>query len=124
MEMNDKDGNVNGVNGTHAMSEGVTPGRVTGGQQPAPGRYPATARAKWSKDLNKLVMKCYIKSNPGTRGYRKRMTAIWREIGEFEISEQRLADQARAIKVNSWLSDIEIEELKREVESRGVVCDE
>ena len=47
MEMNKKDGNVNGVNGTHATSEGVTPGRVTGGQQPAPGRYPATARAKW-----------------------------------------------------------------------------
>ena len=69
-------------------------------------------------------MKCYIKSNPGTRGYRKRMTAIWREIGEFEVSEQRLADQARAIKLNGWLSDIEIEELKREVDSRGVVCDE
>ena len=122
--MNKKDGNVNGVNGTHATSEGVTPGRVTGGEQPAPGRYPATARAKWSKDLNKLVMKCYIKSNPGTRGYRKRMTAIWREIGEFEVSDQRLADQARTFKVNGWLSDIEIEELKREVDSRGVVCDE
>ena len=34
--------------------------------------------------------------------------------GGFEISEQRLADQARAIKVNGWLSDIEIEQLKRE----------
>ena len=51
--MNEKDGNVNGVNETHATSEGVTPGRVTGGQQPAPGRYPATARAKWSKILSK-----------------------------------------------------------------------
>lgn len=44
------------------------------------------------------------------------MTGVWREIGEFEISEQRLADQARGIKVNDWLSDIKIEELKREVE--------
>ena len=120
--MSDKDRDVNGVNGTQATSEGVTSGRVAGGQQP--GRYPNTARTKWSKDLNKLVMKCYIKSNPGTRGYRKRMFAISREVGEFEINEQRLADQARAIKINGWLSDIEIEELKREVDNEGEDCEE
>ena len=124
MRMNDKDRDVNGVNGTQGTSEGVTPGRVAGGQQPAPGRYPNTARTKWSKDLNKLLMKCYIKSNPGTRGYRKRMFAIWMEFGEFEINEQRLADQARAIKINGWLSDIEIEELKREVDNEGEDCEE
>ena len=64
MEMNEKDENVNGLDGTQATSESFTPSRVTGGQQPAPGRYPATAGAKGSKDLNDLVMKCYIKSNP------------------------------------------------------------
>ena len=122
MEMNKKDGNVNGVNGTHATSEGVTPGRVTGGQQPAPGRYPATARAKMVQGFEQTCYEVLHQEQP--RGYRKRMTAIWREIGEFEVSEQRLADQARASKVNGWLSDIEIEELKREVDSRGVVCDE
>ena len=50
-----------------------------------------------SKDLKKLTMKCFNKSNSGTRGYRKRMYAVWREVGESEVSEQRFADQARAI---------------------------
>ena len=51
---------------------------------------------------------------PGIRGYRKQLISKWKEKGGFETSEQRLADQARAIKVNRWLSEIEIEELKRE----------
>ena len=29
----------NGVNGTEVFDEGASPGRVAGGQQPAPGRY-------------------------------------------------------------------------------------
>ena len=70
MEMNDKDTHDNGVNGIRATSEGATPSRVSGEQQPAPGRYPATVRAKWSEELNRLVMKCYIRSNPGSRGGR------------------------------------------------------
>ena len=41
--MNYEDRNVNGVNGTQASREGVTPGRVPGVQQPAPCRYSATA---------------------------------------------------------------------------------
>ena len=69
-------------------------------------------------------MKCYIKSNPGTRGYKKRVFAIWREVGEFEITEQRLADQAGASKINGWFSDIEIEEMKREVDNEGEDCEE
>ena len=69
--MNNKDRHDSSVNGTRAASEGVTPGRVSGEQQPAPGRYPAPARTKWSKELNRLVMKSYIRSNPGTRGYRR-----------------------------------------------------
>lgn len=31
----------------------------------------------------------------------------------FETSKQRLADQARVFKVSGWLSEMEIEELKR-----------
>ena len=43
------------------------------------------------------------------------MMAIWAEIGVFEVSEQRLADQAREIKMNGWLSDVEIAEIKRKI---------
>ena len=38
----------------------------------------------------------------------------------FEISDQRLADQARAIKLNEWLSEVELEEIRREVSRGGV----
>ena len=36
-------------------------------------------------------------------------------IGVFEVTEQRLADQARMIRVNVWLSAVELEEIRREV---------
>ena len=43
---------------------------------------------------------------------RKRMI-IWRETGTFEITEQRLVDQARVIRTNEWLSEMELEEIMR-----------
>ena len=74
------------------------------------------AKIKWTKALNKIVMKCYLKSDPSVRGYRRRMHDIWKEIGLFELSEQNLVGQARVIRTNEWLSSIEVEELKREIE--------
>ena len=38
---------------------------------------------------------------------------IWRETGTFEITEQRLVDQARVIRTNEWLSEVELEEIMR-----------
>ena len=67
----------NGVNGTGVFDEGASPGRVAGGQQPAPGRYPATAaqesgsrkrRRKWSIGENRVLMECCFKSIPEKRG--------------------------------------------------------
>ena len=60
-------------------------------------------------------MKCFYMSNPIKSGYRKRMFGFWKEMGVFEIPEQRLADQARVIKLNEWLSEVELEEIRREV---------
>ena len=92
--------NHNGVNETGTDGEGLSPGRDVGGLQPAPGRHPATARDNWTKEINKLVIRCFFQSEPMRRGYRKRMLAIWREIGVFDVTEQRLADQSRAIRTN------------------------
>ena len=39
--------------------------------------------------------------------------------GFFEISEQRLVQQARAIKLNEWLSEVELEEIRTEM-SQGI----
>ena len=39
------------------------------------------------------------------------MVAIWREIGE--ITEQRVVDQARIIRTNEWLTEVELEEIRK-----------
>ena len=43
------------------------------------------------------------------------MFGIWKETYVFEITEQRLANQARMIRVNEWLSAVELEEIRRKV---------
>ena len=56
------------------------------------------------------------------RIHEEKYMALWNDIGVYKISQQRLADQARAIKHNGWLSDVEIEEIKRNIaaeEMRG-----
>ena len=54
-------------------------------------------------------------SEPKIRGYRKRMLSLWQQKGMFWVSEQRLVDQANAIRRNSWMTELEIEELERKV---------
>ena len=117
-EMSNHEIEDNGVNGagTH-QGEGVAPGRQ-GVPDPAPaGRHHATGRTnqrmKWDKKVNKIVIECWIRSEPTKRKYRQRMKQIWDEIGVFSTTEQRLADQARQIRVNKWLTEMEIEEIKR-----------
>ena len=44
-------------------------------------------------------------------GYRKRMLSLWLQKGMFWVSEQRLIDQANAIRRNGWMTDLEIVEL-------------
>ena len=68
---------------------------------------------RWTNEVNKLVMRCFYQSDPTRRGYRKRMIAIWREIGTFEITEQRLVAPPRVIRTNEWLTKVELEEKKR-----------
>ena len=87
-------------------------------QQRRPGRYPATVgvtRRKWTQRENEKVMECYLRSQPEKRGYRKRMINIWKDNDMFEVSEQRLVDQLRQIKEKKWLSHLEIERIKRNV---------
>ena len=44
----------------------------------------------------------------------------------FESTEQRVCDQVRAIRKNGWLSELELEAIKRQVEneSQGGLCRE
>ena len=108
--------NPNDVNDTGAFSEGVASGRCPVDQQRRPGRHPATAeqrqkRLGWSKEDNRRLFECYIRSEPERRGYRKRMRDLWiaRNTNEElnKVSEQRLADQVRQIKIKKWLENVE-----------------
>ena len=47
------------------------------------------------------------------------MKKIWNEIGVFLVTEQKLADQARQIRTNKWLTDMEIKEIKRKLEQKN-----
>ena len=121
-EMSNQNFENNGVNGTRSLGEGSWPGRCFLVQQREPGRHQVTARMKWNKEVNKVVMECFYRSKPfdeegkPVRGYRQRMFREWRDRGLFESTEQRVCDQARAIRKNGWLSQLELETIKRQVE--------
>ena len=112
----------NGVNGTRPLGEGSSPGRCFLVQQPEPGRHQVTVRMKWNKEVNKAVMECFYRSKPfdeeekSVRGIRQRMFREWRARRLFESTEQRVCDQARAISKNGWLSQLELEAIKRQLE--------
>ena len=67
-------------------------------------------------------MECYYRSNPldkygvPPKGYRQRMYMEWLERGTFgDAAEQRTCDQARAIRKNGWLTEIELDMIKRRI---------
>ena len=45
------------------------------------------ARRTWNKEVNKLVMKCYLMSEPFKRGNRRKAYGLWQDI--IETTEQR-----------------------------------
>ena len=89
------------MSGPGETGEATSPGRCPTVGQGWPGRHPATAKMKWSRNI--AVMECYYLSKPvdessrPLRRYRQRMHAVWKERGLKKITEQRLSDQARVI---------------------------
>ena len=70
-------------------------------------------------------MEWFLLSEPKIRGYRKRMLSLWLQKGMFWVPEQRLVDQANTIRGNSWMTELEIEELERKVTgSDSVIVEE
>ena len=119
----------NDVNGTGTSCEGVSSGRCPVDEQRRPDRHHATARKSWNREVNIAVMECYFLSKPmdeegkPLRGYRRRMHAIWKERCQMVVTEQRLCDQARMIRKNGWLTNLELEEIKRRV-LKDNICNE
>ena len=73
----------------------------------------------------KIVMECYLLSEPKIRGYKKGMLSLRPKKDMFWVSGQRLFDQANTIRRNSWMTGLEIEELERKVTgSDSVIVEE
>ena len=106
---------TNYVNGSRLAEQGPSSGRCS--RQGNNGHHHAnpviSKRRKRSSQENKIVMECYLLSEPKVRGYRKRMLSLWLNKGMLWVSEQRLVDQANTIRRNSWMTGLEIEELER-----------
>ena len=66
-------------------------------------------------------MECYCLSKPvdendrPVRGYHQRTFKKWQERGMFDSMEQSACEQARAIRRNGWLTNDELEVIKRRV---------
>ena len=52
------------------------------------------------------------------------MMQEWKEHGAFEITEQRLCHQARGIRKNGWLSDLELENIRRMIDAESEIVNE
>ena len=70
-------------------------------------------------------MKCFFRSQPFDDdgkpiiGYRQRMMQEMKEHGVFEITEQRLCDEARAIRKNGWVTDLEVQNTRRMIDAEN-----
>ena len=94
------------MNRTRPSGEGSSPSMCFLVQQPEPGRHQVTARIKWNKEVNKVVMECFYRSKPfdeegkPVRGYRQTMFGEWRDRELFKSTQQRVCDQAWEIRKN------------------------
>ena len=115
------------VNRSRLTEQGTSSGRCS--RQGKIGRHHANPvisnRRKSTSQKNKIVMECYLLSEPKIWGYRKRMLSLWLQKAMFWVSEQRLVDQANTICRNSCMTEFEIEELERKLtRSDSVVVEE
>ena len=116
------------MNGTGTPCQSPSPGRCPPAQERGHGRYTVTPRMKWNKEGNKVVIECFYRSRPfdeegkSIREYRNKIFREWRERGMFESTERLVHDHANAIRNNDWLSELELDAIKRQVEceSQGV----
>ena len=63
-EMSNQNFENNGVNRTRPLRKGSLPRRYLLVQLQESGCHQATARMKWNKEVNKVVMECFYRSKP------------------------------------------------------------
>ena len=60
-----------------------------------------------------LLSRSFFEEGKPIRGFRKRMHNIWKERQGLKVTEQRLCDQARMIRMNGWLAELEMNAIKK-----------
>ena len=107
----------NRVNGKGNNVETALPSRCPTVQQGGPSCNPATAshqstsRTSWTKELNKIEMKCCHLFKIKPKKTKECLLKFRNDTGIFQMSEQKLVGQALAIKNNGWISEMEMVEL-------------
>ena len=88
-------------------------------QQPTNQTNKKQKRMKWTHEMNSLIMREYYRSTKletNMTDYRQQMyRAFKNQYPEIDITEQRIADQRRFIAKSNKISDIELEEMKRQI---------
>ena len=118
---------TNNVNGSQLAEQGPSSSRCS--QQGNIGRHHVnpviSKRRKLASQENKILVDCYLLSEPKITVYRKPMMSLWLQKGMLWVSEQRLVDQANTIRWNSWMTELKIEQLERKVTgSESVIVEE
>ena len=72
-------------------------------------------RKAWSREDKQRALRCYFRSNPTQRGYKKGMMDIWQELSYFQTASQRLTEQVRTIIKKRWFSELEIIEIRQKI---------
>ena len=76
---------TNNMNGSRLAQQGPWSGRCS--RQGNIGHHHAnpviSERRKWTSQENKIVMECYLLSEPRIGGYKKRLLRLWLQKGIF-----------------------------------------
>ena len=67
------------MNGSRLAEQGPSSGRCS--RQGNIGRHHANLVISKRRNKNKIVMECYLLSEPKIKGYRKRMLSLWVQKG-------------------------------------------
>ena len=78
-------------------------------------------RRKWEKSEYMNALECLLRAEEKgvKKGIGKIVHDLWIEMGMWEIDEKNLMNQIRMIKSKGWVTNIEIEAIRRKIENEG-----
>ena len=78
-------------------------------------------RRKWEKSEYMNALECLLRAEEKgvKKGIGKIVHDLWIEMGMWETDEKNLMNQIRMIKSKGWVTNIEIETIRRKIENEG-----